>query len=471
MYPDLQARLNSTADILSISLNIEPPRKKQLNQALEYLAFRKYNKTSQRNGHLQLLAEERNKIHGDKKKINKIAQIYSKSPENDTWNCPDSFFTCLKRTVKATAKKESTVTFKLQYGGENRTNYFVGRIAHSGRILDTAMKLFEKQLIMLLIFSVSERDNSEFIPEYLVFEDHLSFGELIAALRVRAISKINSYFKTIIGTDNNWQVGFIAKSEISKKEAKCIEIENYPNTFSADPFIFEEQGTCYLFFERYNNVNHRGRIDALTISGETITEIGSVLEESSHLSYPFLLKVDEEILMCPETSEMGEIRMYRASQFPNQWIYKETIFENISAVDSNLFFHGGKWWLSTNIDSGSLGDFSSELWLFHSTSLKSPTWVSHTKNPIYVDATSSRNGGIDLSTYPFSRMAQKPGFGIYGQGVTRRQIVVLTESEFKEDEIDTEKELFKKNYEISHHISTSQNFIAFDFISKPKPKK
>jgi hypothetical protein len=471
LYPDLQAHLNSKADILSISLNVESPKKKLLNQTLEYLAFRNYNNISHRNGHLQLLAEKRNTTFNDSKKINKIAQVYSKYPENDTWNCPDSFFTCLKRTVKATALKESTVSFRLQYGGENGTRYFIGKIAHSGRILDTAMKLFEKQLIMLLIFSVSDRDNSEFIPENLLFEDHLSFGELIGALKVRVISKINSCLRTIIGTNKNWQVGFIAKSEIGKKAAKYFEIGNHPNTFSADPFIFEEQGTCYLFFERYNNANQRGRIDVLTISGETITELGSVLEEESHLSYPFVLKVDDEILMCPETSEMGEIRMYRASQFPNQWTYKETIFENVSAVDSNLFFHGGKWWLSTNIDSGGLGDFSSELWLFHSTSLKSPTWVSHTKNPIYVDATFSRNGGIDLSAYPISRMAQKPGFGIYGQGVTQRQIVLLTESEFKEDEIGTAKELFKSNYEISHHISTSQNFIAFDFISRLKPKK
>jgi hypothetical protein len=466
LHPKLHETLKFKSDILSTEMQIETPRHIILNTVLEKIAFRNYSQSIHRSGHLELLALERNQNFEISGRNRVVARAFSLSPDNLTWNAPDSFLTCLRRTFRATALKENTVSFNLQYRNETETKYFVGEIAHSGKILDTATKLFEKQLIMLLIFSFLNRDFSELIPENLVLRDCLSFGEFIQALGVRTFSKMKSLFKSIFDTKVNWQVGIIHKSEINEHAGKYFEIVNHPKTFNADPFLFEEDGKCFLFLEKYSDSIQKGIIEAFIISEGTIAEIGSVLEEKTHLSYPFVLKANGEMLMCPETSDMGQIRMYRASRFTDKWEFKETIFQNVSAVDSTIFFHGDKWWLLTNIDSGGLSDFSSELWLFHSATLESPTWVNHKKNPVYVNANFSRNGGLNLSTSPISRMAQRPGFGVYGQGISQRQIIILNENEFREKEIDNVTIPFEENYKASHHISTSQNFVAFDFIPR-----
>ncbi len=466
LHSKLHKTLQFKADILSIELQIVAPRNIKLNTFLERIAFRNFSQSTHRSGHLELLAQERDPNFENSNRSRFKVKAFANSPDDMTWNAPDSFATCLKRTIRATAHKQNTVKFNLQHRNGREIKYFVGEIAHSGKILDTARKLFEKQLVMLLIFSFQKRDFSELIPENQVSQHRLSFGEFIQAIRVRIFSKIRFFFRSFFGMKVNWQIGFIPRSEIKKNAAKCFEIENLPETFNADPFLFEEDGKCYLFLEKYSDSIKKGRIEAFVISRESVSEIGCVLEEETHLSYPFVLKANSEILMCPETSAMGQIRIYRAIHFPDTWEFKETIFQNVSAVDSTIFFHGDRWWLLTNIDSGGLGDFSSELWIFHSISLESPIWVSHKKNPIFVNANFSRNGGLDIFSQPISRMAQRPGFGVYGQGISQRRIVDINENEYKEEEIDKITMSVEENYKASHHISTSQNFVAFDFISR-----
>ena len=74
--------------------------------------------------------------------------------------------------------------------------------------------------------------------------------------------------------------------------------------------------------------------------------------------------------MCPETSEMKDIRLYRCLDFPLKWELEKTLIKDVSAVDSNIFEFNEKWWMLTNIDSSDSGEHCSELHLFYSSDLR-----------------------------------------------------------------------------------------------------
>ena len=89
--------------------------------------------------------------------------------------------------------------------------------------------------------------------------------------------------------------------------------------------------------------------------------------------------------MCPETSEMKDIRLYRCLDFPLKWELEKTLIKDVSAVDSNIFEFNEKWWMLTNIDSSNSGEHCSELHLFYSSDLRA-NWKPHPLNPIIFDS-------------------------------------------------------------------------------------
>ena len=55
--------------------------------------------------------------------------------------------------------------------------------------------------------------------------------------------------------------------------------------------------------------------------------------------------------MCPETSDISEIRLYKSINFPFEWKYYKTIMKNINSADNIIFKKNNLWWLFTNIDN------------------------------------------------------------------------------------------------------------------------
>ena len=138
----------------------------------------------------------------------------------------------------------------------------------------------------------------------------------------------------------------------------------------------------------------------------------------------------ESYFMIPETRQNSTIELYRATDFPVRWKLEKVLFDNVQAVDSTLFEHGGRFWLFTNmsISGGSTWD---ELFLFHSDSPLGK-WLFHPKNPIVSDVRRARPAGnlfwLNGSLY---RPSQESSLR-YGYAVNLNRVEVLSESEYKE---------------------------------------
>ena len=203
------------------------------------------------------------------------------------------------------------------------------------------------------------------------------------------------------------------------------------------------------------------RVYEITETGST--RIGTALEEKFHLSFPFIFEYRGEIFMCPETSENRDIKIYRCIEFPLRWELEKIVMKELSAADTMFLEHGGRWWMFTNIDVTGCGDHCSELFIFSSDSPFGDTWMSHSCNPVIVDASRARNGGFVRDGDALYRVSQRQGFDFYGKETAINEIVELTDSAYVESPICSITPTFADNIVGTHHFHSNGNVTVFDF--------
>ncbi|MGC0274549.1 glucosamine inositolphosphorylceramide transferase family protein [Pseudactinotalea sp. Z1739] len=161
--------------------------------------------------------------------------------------------------------------------------------------------------------------------------------------------------------------------------------------FYADPFLFEHEGTTFMFVEDFD---HRVGKGVISVSewGED-GPVGTprpVLRHEVHLSYPFVLDHDGKVWMIPETSGAGTVELYRATRFPDEWELEKVLIEGLEVSDATPFRRDGRWWLAGTVRTG--GSFSDSLHLWSAPDLLGP-WTPHRANPVLIDIASARPAG------------------------------------------------------------------------------
>lgn len=236
--------------------------------------------------------------------------------------------------------------------------------------------------------------------------------------------------------------------------------------FWADPFLCSHGGKTYCFVEDYVYENRRAHISALEITEKGAELLGTALEESFHLSFPFVFRYKGTVYMCPETSASRQIRIYKPVSFPLKWELASIAVDNISAADSMFAEHGGKWWLFTNIDRSGLSDHCSELCLYYANSPLDQRWTPHPRNPLRLDANGGRNAGLILENGKIFRAAQRQGFDRYGKGVVIFEILTLNEFDYDEREVTAIDSKYDSGALGTHHISSSGKFTVVDNLRR-----
>ena len=187
--------------------------------------------------------------------------------------------------------------------------------------------------------------------------------------------------------------------------------------YYADPFLFQHQGQMHLFVEEFPYATGKGIISAAIIAADG--RIGTpkiVLERPYHLSYPQVFEQDGTIYMIPETGGNRTIELFRAVDFPNQWVLEAVLVDNVLAGDATYLLHEGRHWLFASIteEGGSTWD---QLGLFHAPTLHGP-WTAHVANPVLTDASAARPAGqMQVIDGKIWRCAQNCSVG-YGRGIT-----------------------------------------------------
>jgi hypothetical protein len=235
---------------------------------------------------------------------------------------------------------------------------------------------------------------------------------------------------------DGWGLGLLRapiESLLDARPAKTIEWLPVArgHTFFADPFAIEQTGTRYCFFEELPYRSNRGKISFFALDGPDALTPYEALSLPYHLSYPFLLRHEGEILCIPEASASGRVAAYSARDFPHGWRERATLLENFPGVDPTLFEHEGRWWLFCT--DGKQG-WNADLYAWHAED-PFATWHPHARNPIKRDLAGSRPAGT-----PFRANGRlyRPGQNCadhYGAGVIFNEILELSPLHFREERV------------------------------------
>ncbi|KAG0573241.1 hypothetical protein KC19_VG161200 [Ceratodon purpureus] len=238
---------------------------------------------------------------------------------------------------------------------------------------------------------------------------------------------------------------------------------NYPSNFVADPFLFIQGSKLYLFYETKNSITMQGDIGVAESSdqGVTWTYVGIALDEEWHISYPQVFDYDSEVYMMPESSNHGDLRLYKAVEFPLQWTFHKTLIDQ-PLVDASMVKYNDEFWLfaSNHHHFGSRKNGHLEIWV-----APSPfgPWKGHAQNPVKNGPRNigARNGGVPFSHEgKLYRLGQDCG-ETYGHRLRVFDVVTLTDENYHEVEVPLNLEQSNKgrnawNGKRSHHMNAHQ---------------
>lgn len=251
--------------------------------------------------------------------------------------------------------------------------------------------------------------------------------------------------------DERWRV-FVSKNG---ERAKCAKIGIHPwhKDFCADCFLFPYNGNLYLFYETVNR-DRKGILGCFVYNGSDWENLGVVMEQPWHLSYPQVFEDNGTVFMIPEQSDLGRgnVSLYRAVDIPMKWEKVKTLIEKPFA-DSTLLRRDGRYYLACYTIPR---HESAELW--HSNSLLGP-WEKHPQSDnIHQDARYRRCGGSFIEENgTLYRIAQDCHDGY---GVRLYKIPVLRINAFEYEEGEPIPFLSEKDYpkEDGKHTYNRVNF-------------
>jgi len=220
------------------------------------------------------------------------------------------------------------------------------------------------------------------------------YTKTVSKLR-RGFARSDHWGIALRSEDASDPAGSSRDTSLADEATWSLQIPSPKDRFYADPFLWRDSaGGYHLFFEDLPYATNKGVISHVTLDPVSKAWNGPprvVLERPYHLSYPFLFEHDGDVFMVPETSANRTIEEYQAAPFPDAWVHKATLMDNIVAADTTLFRDSGTWWLFTTIEQGS-GPNWDELHLYHAQSPFGP-WHAHPENPIVSDCRGARMAG------------------------------------------------------------------------------
>ena len=246
--------------------------------------------------------------------------------------------------------------------------------------------------------------------------------------------------KKFIRRKDNWSIGiYEGNSLINFKPSQKIrnpvltarDVHDILADFVADPFMVEENGIWYMFFEVMEAITQKGKIGLATSKNGFDWDYQKiVIDEEFHLSYPYVFQVKDDYYLIPESNEKDSIRLYKAVDFPRKWVFIKNILSGAKFSDASVFYYQDKWWLLTSLSR------SDVLYLYYANDLMG-TWVEHPQSPIIEgNRQIARPGGrVVVQGDKVIRYTQDDEY-VYGNQVRAFEITELTTEKYQEQPVN-----------------------------------
>jgi hypothetical protein len=230
--------------------------------------------------------------------------------------------------------------------------------------------------------------------------------------------------------------------------------------FWADPFGFEHAGKNWAFFEDYSYVTKRGCIACAELApdGSLLSPVPCLESADRHYSYPHVFRSGSDIFMVPESYDSNRVDLFQCREFPGKWEHVHTLLRG-QFVDTNIWQHGGLWWLMTTRSEPN--PRAGSLLLLYSESLTGP-WHFHPANPISTDARYNRGAGLVFEAGGRLFRPSQSCCPTYGYSFSLNEITELTPTKYSEHELLKVTPEFWKGFSAVHTYNRTGNIELID---------
>lgn len=235
------------------------------------------------------------------------------------------------------------------------------------------------------------------------------------------------------------------------------------NTYYADPFLWNNDGEIYCFFEIYDYKSSHGHLGVGRMEDGILTDTRSIIKSDYHMSYPFLFEHDDQLYMMPETCGAKRVELWKCVEFPDRWERDRTLLDDVIAADSSIVEINDEWWLFTNISTDPFGEMNSELHVYKIDGPGLKTLDPHPLNPVVFDSQTARNGGrVHHNNGAVLRASQNNSRGLYGYGLNLMKIDEISMTEYTETLERAVKPDFMPGLIGCHHIDIRDELVVID---------
>jgi hypothetical protein len=296
-----------------------------------------------------------------------------------------------------------------------------------------------------------------------LFRDPGSFRSAeigIKFLFQRLLSVIKKLFNT-----QQWIILYqFSKNSSAQPLYKFVKLTPPAKTDWADPFVIFRDNQYYVFFEELIRSRGKGHISyfAFDQKGNPVTKNPvKVLEESFHLSYPFIFSYNDDLLMIPESAAGKSVCLYKCEHFPDQW-ERHSVLINEPLYDPTLFRHEGLWYLFGTRKPFRGNSPDQYLHIYFTEDLLSGQWREHASNPVTRDVRGARPAGKIFKENGKIIRPSQIGTPKYGYGIAFKEVTALSPTEFKEETIDTILPLWEKRILATHTFNYDNGLTVID---------
>lgn len=222
----------------------------------------------------------------------------------------------------------------------------------------------------------------------------------------------------------------LAQATIAEPVLTGHDVTDFAAWYVADPFLMHEaDGPWHMFLEVYEWRDLLGHIGhATSPDGIHWTYDRIVLDAPYNLSFPYVFKYNGDYYMIVHNSEIQEVDLYKAADYPYDWTHAATLLTGLAFADPAIIRYKGLWYMFVSRSSGA------ECWLYWSYRL-TEGWVEHPRSPIVYDYGKARPAGRPLLYGGrLIRLAQKND-DHYGEAVRAFEVDTLTQVLYEEHEI------------------------------------
>ena len=263
-----------------------------------------------------------------------------------------------------------------------------------------------------------------------------------------------------------WDLGIALKSEGHRYDAPewSFHIVKAPkNKWYADPFILDvTAANIIVLVEEFTYSVNRGRLAKLIIDKKTykIKSEKIILDLSTHLSFPAILRIGDSVYIYPENSASGKSTLYRFNPKDDGLVVVNTL-SDLPLTDAIITEIGGHYYMfATKIPTQN----SNELTIYESNEKMG------TYHPIQAiclsDNTARSAGNIFVDDNRIIRPAQNCNGG-YGVGLVFQEVTKDSEGHI------AIKELLRKlpyaNYIGMHTYNQYKDYVIVDLHARRHP--